>query len=321
MMLFPAPPRRGRRAFTLVELLVVIAIIGVLVALLLPAVQAARESARRAQCTNNLKQLGLALHGYELAKKELPPGRTGCDDYRGAECEIAGRETKYHSQMSGFPFLLPFMEEQALWDQIGWNDAQRVWWYSYSTWASNPIKIAALAKRPPVFVCPSSDTEPTPVDPSRNPPEATGCYAFVNGKNGPSSGNNATLIKLHNTGAFNYLLTTKIRTITDGLTFTAYVGEIRAGHTPPSSNVWTFALRHRDCLRTTEASLNSLPGITPPLWADGAVNVNGAFGSIHPSGANFLFGDGRVEFIADTINKLAYDAMATIDGAEVVDAR
>ena len=235
---------------------------------------------------------------------------------------IANKEYKYHSQMSGFPFLLPFMEEQNLWNRIGWNDPQRVYVYTHTTWASNPSKIAALAVRPAVFVCPSSDTLPTPINPQRNPPEATGCYAFVAGKNGPSFQNAAPTVKLHNTGVFNYLLPTQLKKITDGLTATAFVGEIRAGHTPESSNVWTIAFRHLDCLRTTDASLNAIPGLAvSPYWNDGAANLNGAFGSIHPGGANFLFGDGRVDFIADSVNKAAYDAMATIDQGEITDAK
>jgi prepilin-type N-terminal cleavage/methylation domain-containing protein/prepilin-type processing-associated H-X9-DG protein len=316
--------RRLSRGFTLVELLVVIAIIGVLVALLLPAIQAAREAARRAHCVNNLKQMGLALLNYENTAKELPPGRTGCDDYRGLECAIADKEWQYHSQMSGFPFLLPHMEEQALWNQLGWSDPQKIYVYDHPPiWTSNPAKIAAIAKRPSVFVCPSSDTLPTPVSPQRDPPEATGCYAFVSGKNGPSSKLLAEPIKLHNTGAFNYLLRTKLKAITDGLTYTAFVGEIRAGHTKEGSNVWTVAFRHGDCLRSTEALLNMLPGL--PIFpyyteTDGTI-VNAAFGSIHPNGANFLFGDGHVDYITDGINKLAYDAMATIDQSETVDAK
>src|SRR6188474_2683919 len=92
-----------RRAFTLVELLVVIAIIGVLVALLLPAVQAAREAARRMSCSNNLKQLSLALHNYEDTHKTLPPA--GIDS----------------NQMSWTVLLLPYMEQKPLYDQFNFN--------------------------------------------------------------------------------------------------------------------------------------------------------------------------------------------------------
>ena len=97
------PLPRQRTAFTLVELLVVIAIIGVLVALLLPAVQSAREAARRSQCTNNLKQLSLALHNYETVHNTLPPA--GIDS----------------NQMGWTVLLLPFFEQQALYDQFNFN--------------------------------------------------------------------------------------------------------------------------------------------------------------------------------------------------------
>src|SRR2546427_5297251 len=98
---------RGRSGFTLVELLVVIAIIGVLVALLLPAVQAAREAARRMSCSNNLKQLSLALHNYESTFSSLPP---------------AGIDT---NQMSWVVMLLPYMEQQPLFDKF--NFAKGAW--------------------------------------------------------------------------------------------------------------------------------------------------------------------------------------------------
>lgn len=99
-----------RRAFTLVELLVVIAIIGILIALLLPAVQAAREAARRSQCTNNLKQLGLALHNYHDTYQKFPP--------RKQESHVG-----YSNRHSGFIALLPFFEQGAMYDQIKAGDA------------------------------------------------------------------------------------------------------------------------------------------------------------------------------------------------------
>ena len=100
---------RNERGFTLVELLVVIAIIGILIALLLPAVQAAREAARRSSCTNNLKQLALAMHNHESTYKEYPAGREGCD---GACNPKNGPGT------SGFVYILPYIEQQNLYDQF-----------------------------------------------------------------------------------------------------------------------------------------------------------------------------------------------------------
>jgi prepilin-type N-terminal cleavage/methylation domain-containing protein/prepilin-type processing-associated H-X9-DG protein len=302
------------RAFTLVELLVVIAIIGILIALLLPAVQAAREAGRLAKCANNQKQIGLAMQGYLNVFKQFPPGRFGCDDYRGLECAIADRQFKYHSNMSGFVLLLPYLEEQQLWTRFGLNTGNRVLVYTETPWQSETEKLAAIATRPQVFVCPSSQTLPVPDGSTGQYPYATGCYAFVSGTNGPSDGNNADKIKLHNTGPFVYLITRKRQQIIDGLTNTAFVGEIRAGHTSVSSNIWTLGLRHADCLRTTESLLNTPPGADiPPYFLSGTDKLNGAFGSDHPGGANFVFGDGHVVFIADTISKKLYDSMATID--------
>ncbi|MFO0870546.1 MAG: DUF1559 domain-containing protein [Pirellulales bacterium] len=104
-------PRAARRAFTLVELLVVIAIIGILVALLLPAVQAARESARRSQCTNNLKQIGLAIHNFHDTHQRLPPG------YLGTSSHIPA--TYSNAQWLGtLSFLLPQLEQQNIYDRI-----------------------------------------------------------------------------------------------------------------------------------------------------------------------------------------------------------
>ena len=114
---------RQHRAFTLVELLVVIAIIGILVGLLLPAVQAAREAARRMSCSNNFKQIGLAMHNYHAAYKQLPIQGTGpygdvgrSPNFTGNEGTEVRRSTK--RQGSGFIGLLPFMEQQAIWETM-----------------------------------------------------------------------------------------------------------------------------------------------------------------------------------------------------------
>src|SRR5688500_11754628 len=104
--------RRRSAGFTLVELLVVIAIIGVLVALLLPAVQSARESSRRTQCLNHLKQVGLAVHNYHDTLGLFPPGRMGCDCWDDDVC--GKRSSLTRPGTSGFAMLLPFVEQQPL---------------------------------------------------------------------------------------------------------------------------------------------------------------------------------------------------------------
>ncbi|TWU47443.1 hypothetical protein Poly51_52430 [Rubripirellula tenax] len=117
----------SRRGFTLVELLVVIAIIGVLVGLLLPAVQAAREAARRMSCSNNFKQLGLGIHNYHSAYKQLPTHGTGSHDDPIATQSQHWRSTNFsnHERLSMLVPILPFVEQQALWEQISNPNAER----------------------------------------------------------------------------------------------------------------------------------------------------------------------------------------------------
>src|SRR5688572_25295465 len=143
-----------RRGFTLVELLVVIAIIGILIALLLPSVQAAREAARRSQCANNLKQFGIAIHNDHSAHKRLPPGRLGCDNTSGAPC--TGQTQAQRSGMSGFVYLLPQLEETALAALV---DMEQPIWSRVNTWWT-PRNLELVAARPPVMVCPSDTAEP-----------------------------------------------------------------------------------------------------------------------------------------------------------------
>jgi prepilin-type N-terminal cleavage/methylation domain-containing protein/prepilin-type processing-associated H-X9-DG protein len=136
---------RPSRAFTLIELLVVIAIIAVLIALLLPAVQAAREAARRAQCVNNLKQLGLALHNYHSATNTFPPG--GCVTYGGGNNNLWGA-------WSPQSMLLPYLEQQAVYNSINFM------WETQNNNAGTNTNISAIATKINSFLCPSSPTVP-----------------------------------------------------------------------------------------------------------------------------------------------------------------
>ncbi|EAQ78053.1 DUF1559 family PulG-like putative transporter, partial [Blastopirellula marina] len=112
-----SPRRRRADGFTLVELLVVIAIIGVLIALLLPAVQQAREAARRMSCSNNLKQLGLALHNYHDTHLVFPYGRSAAAEGSG----LGGTSPQTYRSQTGLTALLPFIEKQALYNTIDFS--------------------------------------------------------------------------------------------------------------------------------------------------------------------------------------------------------
>src|SRR3954470_8926330 len=186
----------NRCGFTLVELLVVIAIIGILVALLLPAIQAAREAARRMSCSNNLKQIGTAEQNYEGVHKVFEPARPGPDATGANEVVMVGFPPGYRAQgkkgyertgVSGFVLLLPFMEDQALYDKFDIDRGDGVWLSSYAgiTWR-NPEKEKAIATRPSVMVCPSNLTEPkTTLHDDWGEIPATGTYAFCAGHRGP----------------------------------------------------------------------------------------------------------------------------------------
>jgi len=142
--------RKARRGFTLIELLVVIAIIGVLIALLLPAVQAAREAARRAQCINNLKQIGLALHNYESANGSFPTGMFGGSPRDAQPCSSINSHTM-------FSMMLPYMELTNVYNAI--NFALPSWGSTNSSsgvtagWAA--WQATAFCNRQNVYLCPS----------------------------------------------------------------------------------------------------------------------------------------------------------------------
>ncbi|MBN2578297.1 MAG: DUF1559 domain-containing protein, partial [Pirellulales bacterium] len=290
---------RRTSGFTLVELLVVIAIIGILIALLLPAIQAAREAARRSQCTNNLKQIGLAFGNYEAAMKVFPPGRTGCD---GSGPEICNRDKQIGA--SGFVYLLPYLELKPLWKMIDLDTFQ-----IYNHYSVSPQHRFVMEQRPPVFVCPS-DTARLLFDDSEWGKMATCNYAMCSGVYGPGMGGGLDA-KYDNDGVFFYKRKVLRREIIDGVSYTFLCGEVIKPDIEESKCIWFSGSRYR-CLRYTKNPVNTPPGDPQYVTYDGA-KQNGAFASMHRGGCNFVFGDGHVFFLSENINLEIYQALSTRD--------
>ncbi|TWT90262.1 hypothetical protein Mal64_06470 [Pseudobythopirellula maris] len=324
------------KAFTLVELLVVIAIIGILVALLLPAVQAARESARRSQCTSQEKQFGLAFLGYEDTNKRFPAGRLGCDGNIIPECEGkglgVGGGNLGQSGASAFLQILPFLEEQGLADL--WRiDEVAVWYVDASNnWFRDPSVQQAMRIQPALMRCPSDGESQVFAQykhhvpsGSRDIPVTAGSYALSMGSNGPEGSAPvfpSNDVKFYNTGVFVYARTFRISQITDGLSKTFFVGESINGHDPNSSSIWSNGNRC-NLMRSTNLPMNTPYDVSaivenaaeaggPGGW------VNCTFSSKHPGGGNFLFGDGHVSFLSENISDANYQALSTREGEEVL---
>jgi type II secretory pathway pseudopilin PulG len=318
---------------------VVIAIIGILIALLLPAVQAAREAARRAQCGSHLRQFGIALHNYESSNKRLPPG-------------VISDSTGLAIYASGYTALLPYFEDtalHALWDQK-------------KLFIEQPPQV--LAAVIPTFVCPST-SEGNPVDlpglASFGFPTQFGAadYAFSKGVSDAWCVKVATLPR-HERGCFFPNLKTGLVEITEGAIKTRALGYAAGGPrwpmcrrtnctmpiTTPGANTlatngWavgmpgaalfeTFGLYIAGTWGCTVEPLNKWP--VTDSWADlGALsdcrsNRNGGkhstanFRSDHPGGGQFLFADSSARFIADSIDLATYRAVSTIAGEEVAES-
>ncbi len=275
--------RTRLRGFTLVELLVVIAIIGILVGLLLPAVQAAREAARRMQCTNNLKQLGLGLHNYHSAHNKFPPGRMS--PYFG---NFAGSTTSpcWTGAVSVHSHLLPYMEMGAAFGQFDFSNSR---WREPPLGPPNcPQNRTVVNYRFPLFICPSEGRDPgtVPVNSYRYNFGVTFCVSAAwddaNGSLAPWSTNCGAEVNGVAAGAFGEGAR-GVRDLTDGTSNTAAFSErivgdndsttITAGDTRrtiPQAPDQTTATLLASCTGSpTTGSHNSDMGIGPGAWTYG----------------------------------------------------
>jgi prepilin-type N-terminal cleavage/methylation domain-containing protein len=306
-----------RRAFTLVELLVVIAIIGILIALLLPAVQAAREAARRSQCTNNIKQQLLGLQNYNSTFGVLP---MGCME------EMVGDQTGGPSSAmvlwSGY--ILPFSEQQALYNKIVGIGFGINW--SVNT---NP---EVLTTKLPMYSCPSSPevdlktwtdsaTNPVSISVSNRPFSSYGAVksGFV-GYLQPTYGNNQLddngILGTQMDGSFLQNTALKVGHITDGMSNTIGLGE-RRQH-PNNTTTWYYAYigvvngqnYHAKWCGSTGIEINSI---------DTGTHGYAGFGSKHPAGAMFGLLDGSTKFISENVDAYVLRAYGTRAGNEKVE--
>ncbi len=292
----PVGPRAvSRQGFTLVELLVVIAIIGILVALLLPAVQSAREAARKTQCMNNLKQIALGMHMHQDTHQTLPPGKVESE---------GGRVLN-----SGFVLTLPYLELNAIYQN-----------YDLSVGPSEGSNLELTSLPLPLFTCPSMQLgRPVPYAPCGEV-AAPSSYALSTGSGSSREPHDGAIV-----GFGPEYLTVSVDSISqaDGTSHTFLVGELDYGLTNWIDN----CVEGQSKGGTTQWAI-AYPG---HAWGStwGVFNSNRlissfaeweTFRSDHPGGAYFAFVDGSIRFVNDSVDAALLDAMATRDGSERITA-
>jgi prepilin-type N-terminal cleavage/methylation domain-containing protein/prepilin-type processing-associated H-X9-DG protein len=285
--------QRSRRAFTLIELLVVIAIIGVLIGLLLPAVQKVRDAANRTRCQNNLKQMALALHNYHSGNEILPAG------------DNTKNFTAFHV------YLLPYMEQTDLYRQFNLN----------ANYAAN---LSEGLSRIPNYMCPASTelyTQYGNGEWASGQPTWTNHYYGVAGPVGtdPATGQPYQVLATSQGGIAQegvLFQDSKVRftDIIDGTSNTLMLGEMS----------WTSNNGYRTWIRGHCCPINDMVSCRNVTYTINSTPYNGSnnfnnmsFGSMHGgAGANFAMADGSVRFLSQDVNMGAYLAAASRNGGE-----
>jgi prepilin-type N-terminal cleavage/methylation domain-containing protein/prepilin-type processing-associated H-X9-DG protein len=320
-----------RRAFTLIELLVVIAIIGVLIGLLLPAVQKVRESANRMKCANNIKQLALALHSYHDVASIFPPGYTFNDFQKGEEVFWTMR-------------VLPYIEQGNIRFDFTWgiygsgtNNVQGTQW--------GTVNGTAVTQVVPLIKCPSDILTRCPANywGTPAPGQWRSNYVATFSPDGSLYEPGASLpwSSCHNTATnpsfasglrsiFNWQVKRSIRDILDGTSNTAMLSEVVVGAEGTNdirgwwSNDWGGAYTHRFAPNSGSGDIIPVAGYCVPgrspcgaagaCWSDVYIGAR----SLHPGGVNMALADGSVRFVSNNITQSVWQAAGSINGGEVI---